>query len=84
MYEIAGLDKLIYDKKCRLVWNFIAANEIFILYDYYLFFLWKYFFSNSDLRILLKFKISNHWNYSIYIIFILSFLSISVYHFSQI
>lgn len=38
MYEIAGLDKLIYDKKCRLVWNFVAANEIFILYDYYLFF----------------------------------------------
>lgn len=43
MYEIAGLDKLIYDKKCRLVWNFVAANEIFILYDYYLFFLWNTF-----------------------------------------
>lgn len=43
MYEIVGLDKLIYDKKCRLVWNFVAANEIFILYDYYLFFLWNTF-----------------------------------------
>lgn len=55
MYEIAGLDKLIYDKKCRLVWNFVAANEIFILYDYY----YLPFFEISFSQILLsKFKIS--------------------------
>lgn len=45
MYEIAGLDKLIYDKKCRLVWNFVAANEIFILLFIIIIYLsLKYFF----------------------------------------
>lgn len=57
MYEIAGLDKLIYDKKCRLVWNFVAANEIFILLFIIIIYLsLKYFF--------LKFSYQNskyHW-----------------------